>query len=314
MQFELWVQERRAERGLDVRTFAAQTGVDVGTISRIENARTQVTLNTAVQICEGIGASLTDLLEALLGKHFPTLEQQPPSEEKVMPTIRDAEAFLAYAHRDQHACYSWLAHLLNSVDTLDGISIRNKRKRVEGLFVSEDIHKLLHNPPFYRFELQYPGELRAETIWNIYREGGLLTYTDIGASIKHIRREKQVTLARLEGSVKISASVLSNLESGSIERIRLIDVLTLDQQLAQEGKIIAMYWSVGRFHQKLVCQQQQDGDTRRGEAVSQDEIEQDAKLITMFTTICRWLQVVNGDTTSWIEELRTQLRQLNPQC
>jgi transcriptional regulator with XRE-family HTH domain len=141
-----------------------------------------------------------------------------------------------------------------------------------------------------------------------------LTYTDIGAAIKHVRREKRVTLVRLEGSVNISASVLSNLESGSIERIRLIDLLTLDQQLAQEGKIIAMYWSVVRFLQKLVCQRQQDGDTRRGETASLDDKEQDTKLLTIFTTICRWLQVVNGETTSWIEELRTQLRQLNPQC
>jgi transcriptional regulator with XRE-family HTH domain len=313
MQFGRWVQERRAELGLDIRAFAAQTGVDVGTISRIENTRTQATLNTAVQICEGIGTSLTDLLEALLGKCFPDLEQQPPSEERVMPSLRDAEAFLAYAHQDQQACYSWLAHLLNRVAALVDITIGNIRKRGSGLFVPEDIQKLLLNLPLYRFELQYPGELRAETIWNTYREGGLLTYSDIGAAIKHVRREKQVTLVRLEGSVNISASVLSNLESGSIERIRLIDLLTLDQQLAQEGKIIAMYWSVVRFLQKLVCQRQA-GDTRHGETASLDDKEQDTKLITIFTTICRWLQVVNGETTSWIEELRTQLRQLNPQC
>jgi len=313
MQFGLWVQERRAERGLDLRAFAAQTGIDFGTISRIENARTQVTLNTAVQICEGIGASVTDLLEALLGRHFADLEQQPPFKERVMPTVGDVEAFLAYAHAEQQACYSWLAHLLDRVAVQTGDSKRSGWKRGSGLFVAEDIQKLLLDARFYRFELQYPGELEAETIWNSYREGSLPTFTDIGAYIKHVRREKQVTLARLEDSVKISASVLSNFESGSIERIRLVDVLTLDQQLAQEGKIIAMYWSVCKFNRRLVCQQQQDGHMRRVEASSPDEIEQDMKLITVFTTICRWLQVFNQGDTSWIYELGAQLHQVNAQ-
>lgn len=314
MHFGKWVQERRVERGIDVRTFAARTGVDVGTISRIENERTQVTLKTAVQICEGIGVPLSDLLKALLGKFFPSLEQQSPSETKVMPTIRDAEAFLAYAHQDQRACYSWLAHLLNGIAASGGLSTENKRKRGLRIFVPEDIQKLLLNHSLYRFELQYPDNLGAEQIWNIYKEGGLLTYTDVGSAIKHVRRKKHVTLARLEDSVKISASVLSNLESGSIERIRLIDVLTLDQQLAQEGKIIAMYWSACRSHQQLICLQQSDGGAGSGEAASLFEQEQDMKLIAIYTTICRWLEVVNEDTFSWIEQLRTQLRQLNPQC
>ncbi len=314
MHFGKWVQERRVERGLDVRTFAARTGVDVGTISRIENERTQATLKTAVQICEGIGVPLTDLSMVLLGKFFPFLEQQPPSEKKVMPTMRDAEAFLTYAHQDQQACYSWLAHLLNRIVALGGLSPGNKRKRGLRLFVPEDIQKLLLNLSLYRFELQYPEDLGVEQIWNTYRETGLLTYTDVGTAIKHIRREKQVTLARLEDSVKISASVLSNLESGSIERIRLIDVFTLDQQLAQEGKIIAMYWSACRSHQQLICLQQSDGNAGRGEAASLVEQEQDMKLIAIYTTICRWFEVVNEDSFSWIEELRTQLRQLNPQC
>ncbi len=52
---------------------------------------------------------------------------------------------------------------------------------------------------------------------------------------------------------------------------------------------------------------------RRVEASSPDEIEQDMKLITVFTTICRWLQVFNQGDTSWIYELGAQLHQVNAQ-
>lgn len=311
MHFGKWVRERRVELGFDLRSLAAQTDVDVGTISRIENERTQATLSTAVQICEGTGASLTDLMEALTGKCFRDLEPVPPFDERVMPTADDVELLLTYAQRDRQACYEWLAHLLNRVAILDGDVMRGGRGRGSGKFVSEDIQKLLEGARLYRFELEYPGELPAEDIWRIFRTGGLLTYTDIGSYIKQVRRKKQVTLARLEDSVKISASVLSNFESGSVERIRLIDVLALDQQLAQEGKIVAMYWSACKFNLRLVWRV--SGRTSNIDVSSLGGIEQSMKLVTVFTTICRWLQVFGQVDPSWIEELHAQLHQVKAQ-
>ncbi len=145
MHFGQWVQERRAERGCDLRAFAALTGVDIGTISRIEHTRTQATLSTAVQICEGVGASVTDLLEALVGKYFPGLEEKPCSDEQVMPTAGDIEAFLSFVQRDPHACFAWLAHLLKRIAHLDGSANakRSGRAGEPGLFVPEDVQKLL---------------------------------------------------------------------------------------------------------------------------------------------------------------------------
>jgi len=42
-------------------------------------------------------------------------------------------------------------------------------------------------------------------------------------------------------------------------------------------------------------------------------MEQGMKLLTIFTTICRWLQVFNQGDTSWIKELHAQLHQVNAQ-
>jgi hypothetical protein len=35
------------------------------------------------------------------------------------------------------------------------------------------------------------------------------------------------------------------------------------------------------------------------------------KVITLYTTMCRWLQVLSQQETSWILELRTALHHLN---
>ncbi len=90
-----------------------------------------------------------------------------------------------------------------------------------------------------------------------------------------------------------------------------MDVLALDQHLVQEGKIVAMYWSVCRFTQRLIRQGRKP--MRNTVSSPAQEIEQSVQLITIFTTICRWLQVLNQNDPSWIEELHAQLHQVNAQ-
>jgi len=309
MDFGYVVQQIRKELGFDLRAFAAQTGVDATTISRIENARAQATLSTAVQICERTGMSLTDLLYALLGKRLFHLEKREPPAEMVIPTETDAEVLITHFRQDRHHCALYLTRVLNRIVSLSKRSIQLDENGESLQFVPEDITQLLLDVPFYRFELQYPADLRAETIWDMYRNGGLLTLTDIGAYIKNVRRQRQVTLVRLEDSVKISTSVLSHLEAGSIERIRLADVITIDAQLVQEGKLLAMYWSVSKFNNGF--RQLHRGRTEGAERSATNGIENELKVITLFATMCRWLQVLSQQETSWIPELRTELHHLN---
>lgn len=309
MEFSQVVKRIRKELGFDLRTFAAQTGVDATTISRIENAKAQVTLSTAVQICEKTGISPTQLFNALLGKHVLHLEQREPSSEKVIPTESDAKTLIIHFRKNRHHCALYLTGILNRIVSLNKRSNQLDENGESLQFVPESFTQLLLDAPFYRFELQYPADLKAETIWDLYRNGGLLTLMDVGAYIKNVRRQRQVTLVRLEDSVKISTSVLSHLETGSIERIRLADVLTIDAQLEQEGKLLAMYWSVSKFNNGL---RQLLIDRTTGVKWSDtDIIENELKVIALFTIMCRWLQVLSQQETSWIREIRTELNHLN---
>lgn len=74
MDFGKFIRARRSALGLDLRTCAARCSIEVMTLSRIENERTQLTLRTAIQVCQGLEVSLAALLDEWLGHHAALLE------------------------------------------------------------------------------------------------------------------------------------------------------------------------------------------------------------------------------------------------
>jgi hypothetical protein len=124
---------------------------------------------------------------ALLGKQLNHLEQQKTPEDTVIPTENDIEILVTQFRRDRNLCALYLTHVLNRIVS-QSKSVNQLNENEESLqFVPEDITQLLLDAPFYRFELQYPAALKAETIWDIYCHGALLTLTDIGAFIWKIQ-------------------------------------------------------------------------------------------------------------------------------
>jgi transcriptional regulator with XRE-family HTH domain len=307
MDFGTWVQSMRAQREMDVRAFARLVGVDASTISRVERARSQVTVATVVRICEGVGAAPADLLAALQGSR-PTWAHrcQKTSASEVM-TIPDVEAFLSSLRRAFQEGRVWLTHLLNQV-----AAYSDERNTPPGetvpLITPEDIEKLLADSRLYQFKVHYPEDMSAEAIWSIYMQGGALSLVDIGAYIRQARRTKRVTLSGLEEAGKLSASVLSRLEAGALERVKLIDVLTLDEQLKQEGKIVAMYWRTCLLIDAVTRARKRDEQAGVSMPAAMDRIEQDLKMIEVFLTICRWRSIISPSDHAWIAEFRRHFR------
>ena len=306
MDFGAWVRSLRDQREMDVRAFAHLVGVDASTISRIEQARSQVTLSTAVRICEGVGMTPSDLLWALQGKRPKWTEGYHITRESEVITINDLEAWLSSLRRHWQEECIWLTSLLNRIAAHSDDSGLTPGETAL-LIVPEDIEKLLQDSRLYQFKVHYPEDMKAEAIWSIYTRGEALSLVDIGAYIRQARRTRRVTLSGLEESGKLSASVLSRLEAGVLERVKLIDVLTLDEQLGQEGKIVAMYWracglmdAVARVHQ----QHEQAGVEM---PASMDRIDQDLRIIELFLTICRWLSCLSSSDHAWVTEFHRRL-------
>ena len=95
----------------------------------------------------------------------------------------------------------------------------------------------------------------------------------------------------MEQRIKLSPSILSRLESGFTEQIKLADVLTLDQQLSQEGMLLSMYWETFSCLEHIIHRQAASA-------------EQDLKLATFFIIACRWLQLLNPQDVNWVSYVR----------
>jgi hypothetical protein len=102
--------------------------------------------------------------------------------------------------------------------------------------------------------------------------------------------------------------VLARLEEGALERIKLNDILLLDEQLEQGGKILVMYWRASQLHEEVM--HFLSGSTLRPEDMPLSVwITQQMRLISIFTILCRWFQQEDQKERGWMKELRQQLLQ-----
>jgi hypothetical protein len=64
--------------------------------------------------------------------------------------------------------------------------------------------------------------------------------------LRHLRRTSGLTLQQLQHEVGIPFTVLGRLEQGLIGQIKLATAIALDRQWRQEGRVLALFWSVAR--------------------------------------------------------------------
>src|SRR5436309_13743274 len=75
----------------------------------------QVTLSTAVRICQGIGMTPSDLLWGLQGQRPKWTEGNHRTRESEVITINDLEAWLSSLRRQWQEERAWLTSLLNRI-------------------------------------------------------------------------------------------------------------------------------------------------------------------------------------------------------
>ncbi len=221
--------------------------------------------------------------------------------EETVPTLHDVEAFVTCARTNKQAIGVWVANSLNKIASLQG--------EVIPLFEPEMIENLLFGPLWQRYEVQYPQDISAEDILDILRQNGVLILSDIRAYLRQIAGRKQTSSEKLDVLLKGAGKEESRVEIGPVERVKMIDVLLLDQELEQEGKIVAMYWSVCLFHEAMLSWLGHSSEPSVAhEALS---AEQESRLALVFITICRRLQHASKNDTAWIRDLRQRFEQLN---
>lgn len=312
MEFGEWLRHQHQINKLDVRTFAEISRVDPSTISRIENLHTQATLYTAYRICQGLNISLPQLYYELVGVAFKNPERNSSDGDTTL-TQDDVDILLSDYALDNKDVYYYFSKSFNEL-----LSIMSKKDAYEtehlginSQFTAENMKMFLSKSrhPVFRFDITYPQMITSDVILFNYLEHGVLVLDDVGAYIRGLRRSARETLRGLEDSTKISKSVLSRIEEGSLERIKLIDILKLDESLKQYGTLLNMCWYVCEFEDWINRSlypriNSYDPDTQAqlvtGLMPFSAVMRSERQLISIYIRMCRWFQYVSrGADYKW---------------
>jgi transcriptional regulator with XRE-family HTH domain len=294
--FGRWLEQIRFERKMDLAALAEQTGVSIGTISRLERGNAQVTLMTALRLCDGLQVSLAALGKVFLDTISPELAAVGNREGQHMLTIRDLHAYLDYCRRNWHDGCLLLVDMLNRSASRHPAVFKKARQDVQDVvalpFAPHDVEKLLTDASSAPSALLHPPLLEASTLWDLAREGGVVTFADVGAYLQHLRRTGRLTLQKLHQAIGIPFTVLGRLEQGVIEQVKLATAITLDRQWRQEGRVLALFWSATRYTQAI--------STRT---------ERERNLLACFVMACRWLQQDPHHNGAWLVDLRETIKE-----
>ena len=300
LTFREWVHMQLSERRWTQREAAVYTGIDASNIGMLLNGRIQQpTVRMAVRLCRGFDISLSGLLESWLGR-VPALAPQRSDLLGTVVTSEDVRALIEYAAQtDWTDICTRFAGLLNSAVMLLN-AVQNVQPEDALTFEVSDIEKLFYNSRMYTFELQYPDFFPLDAILSISSGGGALLFKDAG---QYLRMVRQARMRERGGRfhLDLSTATMSRLEAGEGERLLLRDWLLLDEQLGQDGRLLAIYWDAFVFHECLRGYQRAPEDRETVYGPWKDDLA----LASQFLFLCRWLQYLSAPDSRWIDVVRS---------
>lgn len=291
------VREKRNQMRKDLKNFGSYVNVDPSSISRLESEGTEATLISAIRICEALGITPANLIKELFGNEAEDIflkdEQSFLKGGKAL-TKEDLDYLMAAFDQNKLEVLGWLAALLNRIIYSREAPSNDFSSELQDLYSynASDIFKLLEDNPVYKAQLQYPLNLDPEKILGTFANGGVITFQDVGVFLKNIRSGKNITLAELGNKSKISESMLSKFEAGSIKKVKLQDIMIFDNILGQDGKLLTLYWHISKISDN-------------------NPPTEEPRLITIFIILFRWFQHLGlDDQNDFIEKVRNDFAQL----
>ena len=319
IEYANWLRNKRLETNLQQETLASQAGVTAATISRIENNGNDVTFITAYKICQALSVSLSSLISEMNVSYDIKLSDDnfsiygntnnaselTSTHELRSNSIRydDLGKFQNVFLNNAKPIFEFICIWLNRISYLISYQYKNENEDVFK-FTPELTSQLFNKNSLVMLKINYPQKIQVELLPMTNKSNGVLTQIDVGEYINLKRKITQQSLRLFSnGDESISKSSLSRIESGIVERIRLIDIFELDNRFNENGKLIDMFWNVARFTTQ--CELKQSLLTKN------DNSYDLKKYSILFIIIGRWMQVLSNNNSTWINELRKDLELLN---
>jgi transcriptional regulator with XRE-family HTH domain len=294
MEFRLLVSNRRHELGMETRVLEKKSGINHGTISRIENGHGHTLVGTAIHLCNALKMDPTEIIDPAHKKNLNILN--PSQKSKDYLNTSDLHSLLSIFSKKPLSTLDKLMDLVaefSTPETKPNFHLDEYwRKRSPG----KDGDRI--TDLFDTFQLiQYPKKLENTVIMEILTSGGAISLLDFGHYVRNVRKGLSLSLLEVQELSGLSDSSLCNLENAFSQRIKLSDILILEKVLKAKGEFFQLIWNVCEYKARAI----DDGFISGWSP-------QERILVNCIIRIYRWLQLQdNSMDAKWLLELRSQI-------
>jgi transcriptional regulator with XRE-family HTH domain len=309
-QMELLIDQfvvRRREMRLTLTELAFRTGLTHGALSRIETKKAQLTLFATVRLIRALDLSWTDFLkQGFIKENLSTsaVENLTPGEMPCL-VLSDLDKLDILGIISKGTASEIVIRLLSRFLRQYNRSLSDKNAN----FLSHHFYSFLHSPDandelskkyLPDFDLRDEINLPLDNLRKIYRMGGILTLLDLGGYIRTVRESKGLSFRKTAANLNITFPALVNFERKLSPRVKLQDVIDIDNALDAQGEFVLLAWRVAEFY--LGIYRVKPGDAPKIKDWQQHEIHFIEKLITA----SRLFQYHFPEDRSWLDWYREE--------
>lgn len=253
-----WFRKMRGE--MTPEELASRSSVPVVTISRIENGTNEVTLNTAIRLCNGMDISPNEVLMGLRNRPLTILQNQTAGilDNGTHLKIMDLQRFGDFYKSNPQNGNELLVTLMNGLyrDIKDAIP-----------YQADEIGKLLIPPdelPWLNYQVVTP-DRSTDDIVQMYQNDEVITRGELTSYLSDVSKKNILLSTDKKSSTQTKPTVDSKIFLDFWNRnrtksegwaIKLDDLFSIDDFLtgsgmSSSGEILALWWSNEYFNALL---------------------------------------------------------------
>lgn len=310
MEFGVWLRQQRSKQQWDLEQLAEKSGVDVSSISRLENQKVeQPTLGTTVKLCQALQLKPAEVLYAFQSEKMAYSQASPVVPTTTGPAplpgavLRD---LLTLYYTDQFKVAELLADLLHQ--TQQAYLTRTQKATHLAGKIAPELATLLFTPdqPIYTLAVHYPPALDSQVVLTTYQRNGMLMTEDIWSYLSAARPRKKKTTEDNTGRLyqRLRVTLCHSAEIHAIALVKLDDVLAAEQQWGQAGEVFGMFWQATVDSLLIWARQKIHWES----TPTEQWLPQETKLLWTLLALYRWWQSLCPEDPTWLAALDAALK------
>ena len=253
-----WLSEKRKEKGLNMTELAQQIGLTQSTLSRIETHNLQLTLFSAVRIMYALDLPWTELfIQGFVKQDLPIPEIYRAQNQSGLDfpclLFGDLDTLDTSGLLRRGLAPAIVRHLLSLFINKYDPSFGNEKT----VLLAANFYSFLNSPEsndglarqsIPDLDFRYPKDFPPERLRNIYLSGGVFTLLDLGRYVRYIRETGKMSLRQMATLVELTHPALSSFETNPADRVKLNDIIHLDNTLGLNGELVVFAWRTAELY------------------------------------------------------------------